>query len=478
MTGKAPRKILVIIGISLALCMAILACTQKNEPAGAHKTTNHSAHEILQQDFASVHEVTRACLSCHSNAAAEIQQTIHWTWLQPNNPEKDKGKAGLTFNNFCISLSSNEPRCTSCHIGYGWKSDNFDFDAEENVDCLVCHDLSGNYKKFPSGAGYPAFTPTEFEGVLYNPPDYKLIFSSIGLPGRDNCGTCHFFGGGGDAVKHGDLDSSLSNPSRDLDVHMSPDGANLTCRDCHATTGHVITGRGYAVSKDGKPAIEPVKCSNCHGESPHSEGHAANDHYARVSCQACHIPSYARKIPTKMSWDWSVSGKLRNGKAYVEKNEDGNVVYDSKKGAFTWQRDVQPEYFWYDGTSEQIKFTDTVDASKPVAIKKMKGSQSDPASRLMPFKPHTGKQPYDPKLKRFLAPHLFGNDKTAYWGNYNWEKAIEIGQQALNLPWSGEYVFVETVYYHPVTHMVAPKENALDCTDCHKDTGRLKGLAD
>ncbi len=39
-------------------------------------------------------------------------------------------------------------------------------------------------------------------------------------PERQNCGACHFNGGGGDGVKHGDLDTSLTKPNKALDVHM------------------------------------------------------------------------------------------------------------------------------------------------------------------------------------------------------------------------------------------------------------------
>ncbi len=37
-------------------------------------------------------------------------------------------------------------------------------------------------------------------------------------------GTCLFFSGGGDGVKHGDMDSSLMKPNKELDVHMGFDG--------------------------------------------------------------------------------------------------------------------------------------------------------------------------------------------------------------------------------------------------------------
>jgi hypothetical protein len=43
-------------------------------------TTDHSKHEVLQKDFKSGLEVTRACLSCHSEAEAQFHKSIHWTW--------------------------------------------------------------------------------------------------------------------------------------------------------------------------------------------------------------------------------------------------------------------------------------------------------------------------------------------------------------------------------------------------------------
>jgi len=37
-----------------------------------------------------------------------------------------------------------------------------------------------------------------------------------------------------------------------------------------------------------------------------------------VACQSCHIPDFARVNPTKMSWDWAQSGKLKDGKKFIE----------------------------------------------------------------------------------------------------------------------------------------------------------------
>lgn len=64
-------------------------------------TADHTKHEALKQTFDSGPEVTKACLSCHSEAAAQIHKTIHWTWVDPASPkDKPMGKGALTVNNY------------------------------------------------------------------------------------------------------------------------------------------------------------------------------------------------------------------------------------------------------------------------------------------------------------------------------------------------------------------------------------------
>ena len=64
-------------------------------------TSDHSQHEILKQAFTSGPEVTRACLSCHNQAALQFHRTIHWTWMDPITEKSAKlGKGGLSINNF------------------------------------------------------------------------------------------------------------------------------------------------------------------------------------------------------------------------------------------------------------------------------------------------------------------------------------------------------------------------------------------
>ncbi len=425
---------------------------------------DHHDIEILQGTFESPQDVTKACLSCHEDAAAEIQHTTHWTWEFVNETTgQTLGKKTLV-NNFCININSNEPRCTSCHVGYGWTDDTFDFNVQENVDCLVCHDTTGTYVKIPTGAGMPANELSELTEIA----------QAVGVSSRDTCGTCHFYGGGGDEVKHGDLDSSLINPDFDLDVHMDAEGLDFTCTTCHETTDHEIPGSRYSMDLS-----QWNGCESCHHDDPHSFD-VLNSHTDRVSCETCHIPEYARgDIATKMTWDWSTAGQFNeDGSNIVTLDEDGNIIYYSLKGDFTWEEYVVPEYVWFNGDVSYTLLEDTIDPTQIVSINRFNGSVDDQISKIWPVKRFVAIQPYDSVNNTFVVPHLFGKDDTAYWVNFDWSKAIQTGMDYLDLPYSGEYDFVETEMYWPITHMVAPAEQALTCEQCHVDEGgRLDFIA-
>ena len=228
-------------------CLAALAADGPR-PVKLTTTADHSKFAELQREFRTPQEVTKACLACHTEAAGQIQRTKHWTWEYQNPASGQKLGKKDVINNFCISVASNNSGCMSCHIGYGWKDKGFDFAAEENVDCLVCHDTSGIYKK-PSGmAGNPVLKDTEMppgSGKIIKGIDIVKVAQKVGKTSRDTCGACHFFGGGGDGVKHGDLDSSLAAPDRDLDVHMDATGLDFTCATCHKTASHDVAGSRY-----------------------------------------------------------------------------------------------------------------------------------------------------------------------------------------------------------------------------------------
>lgn len=422
----------------------------------AKKVPNHNELVKLSGKVDAL-AVTENCLSCHEKEGEAILKTAHWKWNGPSpytvGHEKrvDLGKRKDTINNFCINLNGNWARCTSCHIGYGWDDPDFDFADMSRIDCLVCHDTTGKYKKSPAGAGFP-------EKNL----DLINIAQNVGRPDRDTCGiNCHFRGGGGDAVKHGDMSSVLVNPSKDHDVHMgvTEGGLNFRCQDCHKTRNHMISGRSISV-----PAVEgDISCEYCHTDKPHigSEliDHHLNKHTKHVACQTCHIPVYSKSNPTKVFWDWSTAGQD------IEKPKDkyGKQVYDKKKGSFKWKEAVKPTYLWYNGTVKRHILGDRINKTGETELTKPVGSFMDSASRIYPFKVHRGKQISDAVYKHLIAPQLWNG----YWKHWDWDKASRDGMKHAGLEYSGKYEFVDTVMYWGLTHEVVPKESALSCAECH-----------
>ena len=410
--------------------------------------------EFVQGPFSTPQEVTDACLGCHENVGDEVIHSNHWLWLDEkfetnDNQELQMGKK-VFINNFCIAVPSNYARCTSCHVGYGWDSNDFDFNNKSNIDCLICHDQTGTYKKIPTGAGKPV------DGV-----DLLAVAQSVDMPRVENCGICHFDGGGGTGVKHGDLDETLYNASKELDVHMG--GLDFDCIECHKTVEHKISGASHGSMAAG---TNHIYCADCHTEAPHEKA-KLNEHSKSIACETCHIPTFAREEPTKTWWDWSKAGEDKE----APKDEFGKETYNKMKGEFVWEKNVIPTYRWYNGKADYYKMGDTLDVSQPVKLNSLNGDITEANAKIAPFKVMRGKQIYDNVNDYLIVPHLFG--KEGYWKTYDWNKASEIGMKEVELDYSGSFGFIETEMYWPINHMVAPKENALKCMDCHGKKGRM-----
>jgi len=460
LTGAGGRRAFrAALSLSAALVPPVLyvlsGCAPgERDPAWEHVAappphTDHSP--LIKGPIATGPEATRECLRCHPGEAAEVMATSHWTWLGHETMIAGReepvgiGKRNL-INNYCISIESNWPRCTSCHAGYGWRDETFDFSNQENVDCLVCHDQTGTYYKAPTEAGHPA------EGV-----DLPAVAESVGRPTRRNCGYCHFQGGGGDAVKHGDLDGTFYFPVERIDIHMGKH--HLQCVDCHRTEQHEMEGRALSVSADTGNRLE---CSSCHTALPH-EDERLNAHTSAVACQTCHIPRMAVAAPTKMKWDWSTAGR--------DSAINDPHVYLKTKGSFEFKKDVPPEYGWYNGRSGRYLQGDKIDPEGVTLLNPPKGGIDDPEATIWPFKIHRGKQIYDKIHNYFLVPKTFGAG--GYWTEFDWDLALRLGSEATGLAYSGEYGFARSAMYWPITHMVAAAEQALQCTDCHREGGRM-----
>lgn len=477
------------------------------------------------------------------------------------------GKRNLV-NNFCVSTVSNEKRCEQCHAGYGGDplasrvqqsarayatvdtdpgstaSTASSIPLEQRVDCLVCHaDLAASrYAKAQAnfgaadvkpaaGCAAPGLPPgvdgcasgftclldpqgapscVSMAGTYYKAKLAETLGAaarSVRTPDRDNCGTCHFYAGGGDAVKL--MGSALSRPSRSTDVHM---GGGMTCADCHAQPGHRFSGAGIHV-----PAhTERSSCEDCHGTAPHASA-TFNTHARKIACQTCHIPRFARAQFAKVDWDWSVAGQKDVG-VVKETLTDGAVTskvetYSYLKGKFTWKANIVPAYRWYDGRMTHATLLDKAffDAAGTTSTARITlgepvGDRCSPGSKIHPFKLMHGRQAVyvDPAStaadpRDFVVnPNVFGPG--SLWGvlqspawtaaSYGtpgkmddlWTQVLTNGARAAGQIGPTDtlakasagvagWEFRTTRLYMDLNHEVAPKEQALgygsSCATCH-----------
>jgi octaheme c-type cytochrome (tetrathionate reductase family) len=414
MKKRFPSWTLGMLGIVFVIFLPVFYFFPRTDKPSIHpadylptKSVHVDHHDILKSQFKTGQEVTRACLECHPNAAAQAMSTTHWTWESKSFdvPWRDTpvtiGKINQ-INNFCIGSQGNENKCMSCHAGYGWEEGKVTEQSNpENVDCLACHADTGTYGK--GLFGYPA------DGV-----DLLAAARSARAPTRENCGKCHFDGGGGNGVKHGDLDESLYFPTENNDIHMGGD-LNMQCTDCHWTRDHQILGRMLADNYTVDPK-EQVSCEQCHINQKH-EDERINTHLSAVACQTCHVPAMALEDPTKIFWDWSKAGQ--------EGRVDDHFTYLKIKGEFIYDKNFKPTYLWFNGNNEyRYILGDQIDPNSITYINKPAGSIHDTTAKIFPFKLHIAKQPYDVVNKYLLQPITSGKD--GFWTNFDWNNAFTI----------------------------------------------------
>ncbi|MBT8445214.1 MAG: tetrathionate reductase family octaheme c-type cytochrome [Gammaproteobacteria bacterium] len=428
---------------------------------------------------------TESCLSCHGPIGDEMLETAHFKWegLASNiagYEGENHGKNDI-INNFCIAVPSNEGRCTQCHTGYGYADNTFAFNDPKTVDCLICHDQSGTYAKAKTTAGLPETDP---------PVDLKIVAQSVGqnggVPSRQNCIPCHAKAGGGDNVKHGDLAMSLVDTTREYDVHMGTDGADMNCVTCHdverdidgKVAGHGIGGMPYHSVDEG----EMKACEDCHGDRFNIHVATSVEYtlslgaHDPLECQVCHIPTFARNTSTKTEWYWEDAGQDID--PIPVDPATNRPTYDKKKGTFVWSNNVRPTLLYHDGKwnkmliNENDKYT-----SLPAELASPAADYMTPGATILPFKKMVGRQPADSGNNTMLVPHLFGmkGGPNPYWAKYDWNLALTDGATYAGQTYTGAYDFVDTVMYLTVNHEIAPKEQAYGyndaCNDCHLGGG-------
>ena len=158
----------------------------------------------------------------------------------------------------------------------------------ENIDGTLCHQQ--------------AYRRVKVDGVIRPREDNMAITideaaQTVHRPERINCLQCHAKAGGGDAVKRGALTIAHFPATSSTAVSTS------TCRWLVATSSaRPATSPPGTGSRAGvRICVHPippriVECSNCHGSMANGEheGQDIDRHTARVACQTCHIPVYAK----------------------------------------------------------------------------------------------------------------------------------------------------------------------------------------
>ncbi|NEV62186.1 PKD domain-containing protein [Thiorhodococcus minor] len=486
-------------------------------------------------------------------------------------PAKAAGDLVATGINTYCGTHENSPRftCAGCHVGNGRFPmaqslfEQLDPASDEahaqlaNIDCLTCH--QERYKRFPdwtaSGQGFADFSllnltedsdgdlvrldgaalaRTGFSGIPNVDPvsgDFQFLpAGSDTLPGsvpmspmpittlqaaqnvhattRMSCLSCHAGAGGGDGTKRGDMAKENANPSVTLDMHMSPNGADLSCSDCHSAVGdagesHRMRGRGLDLRPNDVQDRFTCETGGCHDDRPHEDfsntrGSSRDKHAMRVACQTCHIPAYAKaNVGTEVARDWQdphPSAAACNGRGgWLPREDKGGLGSTS----------LIPTYAWFDGTSEVLYLEESLDDVPTVPLDatiaasfagafnpgdatyvlgQPNGDVASDGAKLYPMKPHWSKLARNDLTNTLVGHSTFEFFRT---GSFCRAVAVGLGLDEPNAPTSSvcdgtpgstetppSTTIVPVFTYQTINHGVEPEDNALGgeargCGSCH-----------
>jgi hypothetical protein len=440
-------------------------------------TTTTSTSAISAHAGITAYNGPATCIACHPVQAQDMLNSLHMQWKGTtpevtNAPNQILGKGVKGINTFCTYAMSSGGACFNCHVRADGNAPHAP--SVNDVDCLMCHNDTYQRKTTPDPS--TATTITDYLGQLktyifglrdaqgnyFTEPDYALmpagttmvgLAKTVHMPTRKSCLRCHAKAGGGDWTKRGDMGLNTAAPTDAQDVHMSPTRGNLSCADCHAVSGHKISGRGIDLRQTEAP--DP-KCTDCHGSAPHKSSTSnytkLNRHAAgQVACQTCHIKTYAKGGATEMSRDWLTpvwNPAFCNG-------QGGYVGHEVKAS------NVKPEYRWFDGTSYVYNVGEKIakNADGTYTMAKANGKIFDGKSKIVPIKNHKTNIPLLAD-GRIIPPAIMWMFMT---GDFN--QAVQKGMQDQGM--TGSYTMVNANAEMLITHGVEPKSMAPKCAECH-----------
>ncbi len=432
-----------------------------------------TAHQSIQS-----YDGPATCISCHQVEAEEMLGSLHMQWSGPtpdltNTNGENLGKGTKGINTFCTYAVSSKGACYSCHV----RADGNAPHPPEvtDVDCLMCHNDTyqrtvvtdpNNTETVTNVLGETktyTFGKVDSQGNYTSVPDFNKmpagttmveLARTVHKPTRKSCLRCHAKAGGGDWTKRGDMGLSTANPTFAEDVHMSPNGADLSCAACHATeSSHTVGGRG--IDLRATEAAAPT-CQACHSTSPHDDSTLNRHASGQVSCQVCHIRSFGKGGATEMSRDWEVP--------------TWNPAFCSGQGGFVGEEIkesfVKPEYVWFDGTSSVYNVGETIapDSQGIYHMATANGNPFDGKSSIVPIKRHFTVMPLHESGK-MVPPAIMWMFMTG-----DFDLAVQKGMEDQGM--TGNYTIVDADAEMLITHGVEPKENAPSCNECHDFSGK------
>lgn len=417
------------------------------------------------------------CRSCHATEASEMFNSVHYQWRGASattTGPATQGKFSETvdnstaMNSYCINILgnwNNYSGCSNCHVGLGAKPSGTSSAAQlDNIDCLICHQK--DYKRTRSNYG-GTYAPNTAQMSI----SMDQAVQTVTKPTRSTCLQCHAKGGGGDNFKRGDLTLAHgSTTDAAFDVHMATTRGNLSCQACHTTSSHKMAGHGSDLRPTESAATISCSTSTCHPtKASTTSGHTTTDvnhHIGRVSCQACHIKTYAKNAAdtaateateTHRTWQLSV----------------WNAALNRYEPTITLANNLTPKYAFWDGSSWGSNLLDTpvIDpATGAYKISRPNGAINGPAgTKLYPFKYKTSEVPLDTSRNKLIAI-----DTSIYFNTGLVADAINQGMVNMGFSAGEPYSWVKTDEYQLITHEVPPAaSNVLACADCHKNTARM-----
>ncbi len=471
----------------VALALAAGGCVpsmngQPPDPNDGNGTPERSRHERVFQDFlVNGLQTTQDCQICHATSAGEIVNTAHWNWRGPTDDIVDVADAAVGKRNllspFTIALSANEAQCTQCHLAYAYAGPDFDFTDPASIDCLVCHDSTGDYVRIATATGGAPGLRFDEGNRTVDADELTDLAEQVQLrPSRSNCGSCHFYADGGDNARGGDLPSDLADPPESLDVHMGALG--FDCVTCHTAEQHGIAG--FLLHSRDEGGAGP-QCVRCHSEdAPHRDNpvlsQLLNIHARRVGCETCHLPAIGRSRPTLASLDWSQAGQgVRAGPADAP-------TFDPARGELKWIENARPALRWHDGRwrrkvlGANDSFTEAGTGGDPVELAAPVATIADADAKILPFKVVSARMPADAQARRLMAAGLPVVNDGGVVQSFEWNDAVAAGAAAAGQPFSGALEFVWTRTYVRVSHTIPPRAMALGCENCHGVAGFFEAL--